>query len=204
MQAARAVKTGGTKGGRPREGFIYFIITLDPFLKIGFTIDPEKRLVAMRNPNRNYPHPKGLKRPVILRYCLFVEGTIRQEHLLHVRFKAELVDGCREWFHCGGETESFLERLEGCEEDTRAAAIAEFVRGVQLKGEEKPPAGSPVACPHCGRSITRAEIGAMLTHMRVTRAGGRPRSKLGRCPCGLMTAKRAKARGHKCEPGGAI
>ena len=28
--------------------------------------------------------------------------------------------------------------------------------------------------------------------------GGRPRSKAPRCPCGAMTRKRARARGHKC------
>lgn len=28
--------------------------------------------------------------------------------------------------------------------------------------------------------------------------GGRPRKKGPRCPCGAMTAKRAKARSHKC------
>jgi len=33
---------------------------------------------------------------------------------------------------------------------------------------------------------------------RKTRAGGRPRSNAKRCPCGEMTAKRAKARAHKC------
>lgn len=30
------------------------------------------------------------------------------------------------------------------------------------------------------------------------RLGGRPRSKTKRCPCGEMTLKRAKARGHRC------
>jgi hypothetical protein len=28
---------------------------------------------------------------------------------------------------------------------------------------------------------------------------GRPRSRAKRCPCGEMTAKRAKARGHRCS-----
>jgi hypothetical protein len=30
---------------------------------------------------------------------------------------------------------------------------------------------------------------------------GRPRSNAERCWCGVMTAKRAKARSHKCAPG---
>ena len=32
--------------------------------------------------------------------------------------------------------------------------------------------------------------------------GGRPRSDAPRCPCGAMTAKRAKARSHQCGPPG--
>jgi len=32
----------------------------------------------------------------------------------------------------------------------------------------------------------------------IGRLGGRPRSNQPRCLCGKMTAKRAKARGHKC------
>ncbi len=34
----------------------------------------------------------------------------------------------------------------------------------------------------------------------VGKLGGRPRSDAKRCPCGLMTLKRAKARAHKCAP----
>lgn len=30
------------------------------------------------------------------------------------------------------------------------------------------------------------------------RNGGRPLSRKARCPCGAMTARRAKARGHRC------
>lgn len=55
--------------------------------------------------------------------------------------------------------------------------------------------------------------GAALAHIRWAKAteadrqkareagmlGGRPRSDAKRCHCGEMTAKRAKARGHKCE-----
>lgn len=37
-----------------------------------------------------------------------------------------------------------------------------------------------------------------MSAARKTRAGGRPRSNKARCPCGAMTAKRAKARAHKC------
>jgi hypothetical protein len=33
---------------------------------------------------------------------------------------------------------------------------------------------------------------------RVGKLGGRPPVKQ-RCPCGAMSAKRAKARGHKCQ-----
>ena len=32
----------------------------------------------------------------------------------------------------------------------------------------------------------------------IGKLGGRPRSKGPRCPCGAMTLKRARARGHKC------
>ena len=41
------------------------------------------------------------------------------------------------------------------------------------------------------REIARARAA------EVGKLGGRPRSP-DRCACGLMTAKRAKARGHKC------
>jgi hypothetical protein len=50
--------------------------------------------------------------------------------------------------------------------------------------------------------VNRAEqsnLGRRLQSLRKTRAGGRPRTDQPRCPCGAMTAKRAKARGHRCE-----
>lgn len=38
-----------------------------------------------------------------------------------------------------------------------------------------------------------------VEHMReIGKLGGRPKTSAKRCPCGAMTAKRAKARGHKC------
>jgi hypothetical protein len=54
--------------------------------------------------------------------------------------------------------------------------------------------------------------GAALAHLRWANAteaerdqprqagllGGRPRKRGPRCPCGAMTLKRAKARGHRC------
>jgi hypothetical protein len=47
------------------------------------------------------------------------------------------------------------------------------------------------------RRPTTDEAKAMAA-ARKTKAGGRPRSKKKRCPCGAMTARRAAARGHKC------
>jgi ribosomal protein S27E len=55
-----------------------------------------------------------------------------------------------------------------------------------------------VKCPYCGRTLTAAQVGALFSSARKTHAGGRPRSKAKRCPCGQMTLKRALARGHKC------
>jgi hypothetical protein len=46
----------------------------------------------------------------------------------------------------------------------------------------------------------RSELGRLLNSLRRTNGGGRPRLEgVERCPCGAMTAKRAKARCHKCE-----
>ena len=56
-------------------------------------------------------------------------------------------------------------------------------------------------CPHCQQPITRAQIAAMLSAQRTTRSGGRP-TQGPRCACGLMSAARAKARHHQCEPKG--
>lgn len=57
-------------------------------------------------------------------------------------------------------------------------------------------------CPHCGKPIppalVRSEGARAIAAQRKTHAGGRPRSRKLRCPCGLMTKRRAKARGHVC------
>jgi hypothetical protein len=54
-------------------------------------------------------------------------------------------------------------------------------------------------CPHCGEELTTAELGAMLSGMRTTRAGGRPRTKEAHCPCGAYTVATAKKRAHHCK-----
>lgn len=50
--------------------------------------------------------------------------------------------------------------------------------------------------------MTRAQIisdhARAMNAARKTHGGGRPRTNAKRCACGAMTAKRAKARAHKC------
>ncbi len=58
---------------------------------------------------------------------------------------------------------------------------------------------SPGCCPNCKFLLSRSEIGALYASLRQTHAGGSPRSRKKRCPCGLMTATRAAARCHYCE-----
>lgn len=41
----------------------------------------------------------------------------------------------------------------------------------------------------------RASIGGVLAAGK----SGRPRSDAARCPCGLLTVRRAEQRGHRCE-----
>ncbi len=51
-------------------------------------------------------------------------------------------------------------------------------------------------------SIKRSTISAVMSELskrRKVRAGGRPRSNAKRCPCGVMTLKRAQARGRTYE-----
>jgi hypothetical protein len=50
-------------------------------------------------------------------------------------------------------------------------------------------------------TTTPSDAARALQALRKTRKGGRPRSAAPRCPCGKMTAARAKARRHKCETG---
>ena len=48
----------------------------------------------------------------------------------------------------------------------------------------------------------KTEAARLLQSLRKYRKGGYPKGKLrvqDRCPCGVMTADRAKKRGHKCE-----
>lgn len=47
--------------------------------------------------------------------------------------------------------------------------------------------------------MKKTAAGTALQAMRKRRAGGRPISGAERCACGEMTAKRAAARGHKCN-----
>lgn len=57
-------------------------------------------------------------------------------------------------------------------------------------------------CPNCNQPIPaellKSEAARLMNQARITKAGGRPMSRKKRCPCGLMTAARAKARAHKC------
>lgn len=65
-------------------------------------------------------------------------------------------------------------------------------------------------CPNCGHAIAPALIsqwhGEATGKLRATHAGwpkgvprGAMRPEQSRCACGAMTAKRALARGHKCD-----
>lgn len=56
------------------------------------------------------------------------------------------------------------------------------------------------------RKLTTRQARAMSNARKTHGAGrgngwplGKPRSTSPRCPCGAMTAKRAKARGHRCK-----
>ena len=52
------------------------------------------------------------------------------------------------------------------------------------------------------RNLTKADAQEMAAARKTRnggRNGGRPRTRKARCPCGAMTAKRAKARCHKCH-----
>jgi hypothetical protein len=53
------------------------------------------------------------------------------------------------------------------------------------------------------RGILPSQAARALQALRKNRAGGRPRSTKKRCPCGVMTLKRAQARGREPahEPG---
>lgn len=58
------------------------------------------------------------------------------------------------------------------------------------------------ACPH-GEPLPDEVIrdcARYLGSQRKLGAVGAPRSRKKRCPCGLMTAKRAEARRHVCQP----
>lgn len=51
------------------------------------------------------------------------------------------------------------------------------------------------------KQATMEQLGRALAQKRLETPdwkGGRPRTKAPRCPCGAMTRKRAKARGHHC------
>ena len=49
------------------------------------------------------------------------------------------------------------------------------------------------------RKAMAAEAARLLSAMRKTHGGGRPRTEGPRCPCGEMTLRRAEARKHKCK-----
>lgn len=89
------------KGPRQvRAARVYFMVG-GPFVKIGFSVDPESRLATLQTGS---PHE--------LRLAASVPGTIEDEHLLHRRFAEYRVRADGEWF-----------RHEG--------ALAEYIRGLQ-------------------------------------------------------------------------
>jgi len=56
-------------------------------------------------------------------------------------------------------------------------------------------------CPHCEAKLTPQEVKSLwgsYTSGLAAPHGGRKRDPK-RCKCGVMTAKRAKARNHKCQ-----
>lgn len=46
----------------------------------------------------------------------------------------------------------------------------------------------------------REQLAKVADQRTAEQMGAAKRSDKARCPCGAMTAARAKARGHKCEP----
>lgn len=59
--------------------------------------------------------------------------------------------------------------------------------------------GRKVDLPDLTATEIHQIVGRLRSMLRKTRAGGRPRSTE-RCPCGAMTAARAAARNHQCQP----
>ncbi len=57
-------------------------------------------------------------------------------------------------------------------------------------------------CPCCSAPLPDATLSQAVsyhvTSKRTLGDVGAPRSRKLRCPCGAMTARRAKTRGHKC------
>jgi hypothetical protein len=87
--------------GSNKRGHIYFIADEHERIKIGFAIDPEKRLKTFQNSNADE-----------LTILLIVPGTYHKEKTLHERF-SYLRIGDTEWFEKAPEIVEFMEAAAG-------------------------------------------------------------------------------------------
>jgi hypothetical protein len=106
--------------------FIYFIVCGD-YIKIGYSDNPEKRLVQMQTGS-----------PIDMSLALKIEGTRATEQEMHSRFSRLRVRG--EWFHFDEELRDFVnghfppdELAKRRERDAYSRGMAE---GVQITLEE--------------------------------------------------------------------
>lgn len=79
---------------------VYFMVA-GPFVKIGYSIDPEKRRAELQT---GCPFP--------IEIAAAIPGRIADEYRLHARFSDLRVRADGEWFHHSGELARYIHRIQ--------------------------------------------------------------------------------------------
>lgn len=103
-----AVESTQRVGGRPdREGFVYFV-SCQQYIKIGHSVDPEKRLKSLKMSGNGTKAPRGIDlwEAELLHTA---PGGQSEEKKLHEQFAHLRADG--EWFHAAPELLQHIESI---------------------------------------------------------------------------------------------
>jgi T5orf172 domain len=180
-----------------RAGFVYFAANEHGHIKVGFSIDPVERAQRLHYDATKSPQCETIK------LLAQIPGTIELETTLHRQLKQFRVEGTWEWYWSNPGLIELISGLPTVFAEPPLAHSGTYV-AICLNPQEK--IGTPYDESWDLSSIPEPQFNSEHARRnsakRKTHSGGkdgRPRTDAPRCACGLMTAKLAAIRKHKCQ-----